>query len=82
MVFQRNHRLKPLARSFLHFLLTFVVRSDEFYYFTARNDRYILAVLIALVLMVILVYVVAIYYMQVSVLCQLAGRDDKTDHAS
>lgn len=38
--------------------------SDEFYYLQARTDRYILAVLIALVLMVILVYVVAIYYMR------------------
>lgn len=38
--------------------------SDEIYYLLARTDRYMLAVLIALVLMVILVYVVAIYYMR------------------
>lgn len=38
--------------------------SDEFYYLHARADRYMLAVLIALFLMVILLYVVAIYYMR------------------
>ena len=38
--------------------------SDEIYYLQARADRYMLAVLIALFLMVILVYVVAIYYMR------------------
>lgn len=38
--------------------------SDEFYYLQARTDRYILAVLIALFLMVILMYAVALYYMR------------------
>ena len=38
--------------------------SDEIYYLQTRTDRYMFAVLIALVLMVILVYVVAIYYMR------------------
>lgn len=38
--------------------------SDEIYYEQASADRYMLAVLIALVLMVILVYAAAIYYMR------------------
>lgn len=38
--------------------------SDDIYYEQASSDRYMLAVLIALFLMVILVYVVAIYYMR------------------
>lgn len=38
--------------------------SDEIYYEQASADRYMLAVLIALFLMVILLYAAALYYMR------------------